>query len=75
MYFDYLFLIRAVRVHKFVGDATGVLHVTPQQTVIGQFADNGEFEINTYVYESGVLHLPESFLCRDIQITNRLVLN
>jgi hypothetical protein len=62
---------RAVRVHKFIGDTTGVLHVGPQQTVIGQFADEGEFEINTYVYQDGMLHLPKSFLCREIQITNR----
>ena len=48
-----------------------MLHVGPQQTVIGQFADDGEFEINTYVYKDGVLHLPKTFLCREIQITNR----
>lgn len=59
--------------HKFVGDITGVLHVGPNQTVIGQFADNGEFEINTYVYQDGVLHLPKSFLCRNIRMVNRWV--
>ncbi len=41
--------------------------------MIGQFADDGEFEINTYVYQDGVLHLPKSFLCRGIQIINRWV--
>ena len=64
-------IFRAVRVHKFVGDTTGVLHVGPGQTVIGQFADDGEFEVNTYVYKDGVFHLPKSFLCRKIKLTNR----
>jgi hypothetical protein len=73
LFVNYLCFIRAARVHKFVGDTTGILHVGPQQTVIGQFADDGEFEINTHVYEDGILHLPKSFLCREIQITNRWV--
>ena len=62
---------RILRIHKFVGDKSGVLHVGPQQAVIGQFSDDGEFKVNTYVYESGVFHLPKSFLCRGIKIVNR----
>lgn len=63
-----------LKVYKFVGDRTGVLHVGPNQVLAGQFADHEKFEVNVYVHKTGHLHLPPSFTCFGIQITNRLVL-
>ena len=48
-----------------------MIHVGPQQAVIGQFSADGEYDVNTYVYQSGLLHFPKSFLCRGIKIVNR----
>lgn len=61
-----------LKVYSFVGDRTGVLHVGPNQVVIGQFADHELFEVNVFVYRDGHFHLPPTFACYGIDITVRL---
>jgi len=60
-----------LKVYSFVGDGTGVIHVGPNQIVIGQFADHELFEVNVYVHRDGHFHLPPTFSCYGIQITTR----
>ena len=60
-----------LKVYSFVGDRTGVLHVGPNQIVIGQFADHELFEVNVFVYKDGHFHLPPTFTCYGIDITTR----
>jgi len=60
-----------LKVYSFVGDRTGVLHVGPNQIVIGQFADHELFEVNVFVYKDGHFHLPPKFSCYGIDITTR----
>ena len=72
--FNYLLLLyrpHGLKVYNFVGDRTGVLHVGPNQIVIGQFADHELFEVNVFVYRDGHFHLPPTFTCYGIDITNR----
>lgn len=52
----------------FVGDRTGVLHVGSGQVIVVQHPDDAEFLVNVYVYQGGTLILPESFMCRGINM-------
>ena len=60
-----------LKVYSFVGDGTGVIHVGPNQIVIGQFADHELFEVNLFVHKDGHFLLPPTFSCYGIQITTR----
>ncbi|XP_033745593.1 uncharacterized protein LOC117331107 [Pecten maximus] len=53
---------------KYVGDNTGTVHVGPDQVLVVDHANDGEFLVNVYVYEGGTLLLPPTFQCYDINI-------
>lgn len=72
----YIFLLcrpHGLKVYRFVGDGSGVIHVGPNQIVIGQFADHELFNVNVYVHRQGHFHLPPTFSCYGISITTRWV--
>ena len=70
---QYTFSFRptGLKVSKFIGDRTGVLHVGPEQVVIGEFSEHVEFLVNVFVHRNGHFHTPPNFACFGIQITTR----
>ena len=51
-----------------MGDSSGFMHIGAGQEVVISHQDDLDFMVDVYIYEDGLMVLPPSFTCYDINI-------